>query len=87
MKTNFLIYFFLNTDLKLFNIYCYKSYILNKCCAFLKLFINQRILKKASQISNIDNKSELHKMYLKVYKKIEKINAWLDDHKWLLAKI
>ncbi len=34
---------------------------------FFLLFINQRNLKKVSQVSNIDNKSELHKMYFKVY--------------------
>ncbi len=47
-------YLFINTDLKLFNIYCYKSLILNKCCAYLFFIINQRILKIVSQVSNID---------------------------------
>ncbi len=46
-------FFIINSDLKLFNIYCYKSLILNKCCAYLFCIINQRILKIVSQVSNI----------------------------------
>ncbi len=54
------------TDLKLFNVYCYKINILNQCCAFLFLLIKES-WKKISQVSNTNNKSELHKMYFKVY--------------------
>ncbi len=46
---------------------------------FFLHFINQKVLKKVSQISNIDNKSELHKMYFKVAYiiKFAQINAGL----------
>ncbi len=48
-----------------FSTYICKSYIFNKCCVFFFFFINQRNLKKVSQVSNID-KSEYYKMYFKV---------------------
>ncbi len=46
---------------------------------FLKnfLLIKESRKKYHSQDSNIDNKSELHKMYFKVYKKFDQINAGL----------
>ncbi len=70
IKTNF---FKKNTDLKFLNVsvYYYKSYILNKGL----LFIHQRILKKVSEVSNIDNKSALHKMHFKLYYNFDQINA------------
>ncbi len=54
-----------NTDLKHLNGsvgYCYKSYILNKCCSYLT-FYSSKNPEKVSQVFNIANKSALHKMH------------------------
>ncbi len=46
-------------------------------CFFKNVLLIKESRKKVSHDSNIDNKSELHKMYFKVYKKIDQINAGL----------
>ncbi len=68
------------------SVYCYKCYILNKCCSFLS-FYSSIILKKVSKVSNIDNKSALQKIYFKEYSNFWSNKCSRDDHKWLLAKI
>ncbi len=45
-------------------------------CFFNFLLIKES-WKKVSQVSNTANKSELHKIYFKVYKKFDQINAGL----------
>ncbi len=72
----------LNTDLKLLNgsvtvVYIVTKVIFQINAVLFKHFIHQRILKKVSQVSNIDNKSALHKMHFKVYKNFDKIKAVL----------
>ncbi len=45
-------------------VYCYKSYILNKCCPYLT-FYSSKNPERSMTGSNIANKSALHKMYFK----------------------